>query len=669
MKSFYAILIAVFAIACGGTTTRDYGTSTGSPADTGGEAGVHAPGDHHASDATGGTGGSVRDPLVGVGGAVIGIGGVIPIPSIGGSGNTAVGGAMGEAGQPAMGDECVPGTAQRCQCEDGSIGFMLCLISYTLSDCTGCGEPIPPPTHDCLPGSVSPCLCDDNSTIGTSTCTYNGIRGVCTGCEAGVGGTTVGVGGATGVGGTPGVGGANEIGGASGEAGSACTSAAFVSVADYAEGDVELGSDEVPMMALEVTASECEDVLIRIIELDLSSPDAPGWEEDSTLFCRWPCESGDDWNFRNVTIWESGIPVWGPIPFSLTFTDSEHSQTSSYTRAFFDSVDLGSVLTVPSGHTVRYLVTMDVADTEVVPVAGNRVGMNLIGFGANTSKDDFVDDLAYGYPPSRGYVTIVEPSSGEGGAGGAGGDIGNEAGAASEGGAGGVDHGTEAWGEFSFCNDQLMDGCCTTGGFARDYDTPLSGMLIKSDMGHQVYYYGSDQKRYVLTSHTQLASWYGWNEQDPTEDPDICRQVREFPEEVIVGISYGGNMTIRPGTYLVRIASDPKVYVVSRHATLRFIGYHYPNPDDPAYTGVIPSYGAIPGWVIGEPGGSLAYDLFNDPNERVRVVHDAFFVDYTVGEPLADDQGPIPDATPYDPDLEWDWGAPEMMERELGIIP
>ncbi len=142
----------------------------------------------------GGTGGNGTTQLVGGGGA-------IAIGSTGGvGGGTSAGGSIGDAGRPAIGDNCIPGTAQRCLCEDGSIGRMTCSISFILLACMDCAAAPSNQTRDCLPGSVSPCLCDDNATIGTSTCTYNGIRGICTGCDAGTGSAT-GSGGATGAGG------------------------------------------------------------------------------------------------------------------------------------------------------------------------------------------------------------------------------------------------------------------------------------------------------------------------------------------------------------------------------------------------------------------------------------------------------------------------------------
>jgi hypothetical protein len=194
---------------------------------------------------------------------------------------------------------------------------------------------------------------------------------------------------------------------------------------------------------------------------------------------------------------------------------------------------------------------------------------------------------------------------------------------------------------FEFCKlggSGITEGCCAVGTakFPTDYEKPLSPMLIKSASFPIVYYYGSNGKRYVFPNRDAIVSWYESFDSENLLDgkSDICRTVREFPDSVLADITIGGNVNIRPGTYIVKTDADPQMYVISRHATIRRL----------------------------KPNG-LAMDFYpTDWMRRVRVVPDAFFVNYKLG----------PDVTfpaMYDSKAEWDWGAPSNMERELGIIP
>ncbi len=125
--------------------------------------------------------------------------------------------------------------------------------------------------------------------------------------------------------------------------------------------------------------------------------------------------------------------------------------------------------------------------------------------------------------------------------------------------------------------------------------TLVPGDLIKAS-GPAVYYYASDMKRYVFPNETTFFSWF----------PDFS-SVKTITGDELAAISIGGNLVIRPGTKLVKITTDPKVYAVSAGGVLR--------------------------WVESE---SVATSLYGSAwARRVVDVPDAFFTNYTTGASLA----------------------------------
>lgn len=120
------------------------------------------------------------------------------------------------------------------------------------------------------------------------------------------------------------------------------------------------------------------------------------------------------------------------------------------------------------------------------------------------------------------------------------------------------------------------------------------GRLIKAT-NPSVYYLASDGKRYVFPNEKTYRSWYA----------DFL-SVQTVSDADLATYPIGGNVTYRPGTRLVKITTDPKVYAVSRGGTLR--------------------------WVTTE---AIARTLFgSDWAYRVDDVPDAFFVNYRVGDAI-----------------------------------
>jgi hypothetical protein len=116
-----------------------------------------------------------------------------------------------------------------------------------------------------------------------------------------------------------------------------------------------------------------------------------------------------------------------------------------------------------------------------------------------------------------------------------------------------------------------------------------AGDLIKQSGNSSVYYLGSDSKRYVFPNEATYKSWY-----------NDFSMVKVIPQAELEGYGIGGNVTIRPGTKLVKITTNPKVYAVEPGGVLKAI------PDEATAKTL---YGA-------------------DWAKRVVDVPDAFFINY-----------------------------------------
>lgn len=128
-----------------------------------------------------------------------------------------------------------------------------------------------------------------------------------------------------------------------------------------------------------------------------------------------------------------------------------------------------------------------------------------------------------------------------------------------------------------------------------------TGDLIKMTGNASVYYLASDGKRYVFPNSTTYFSWY----------TDFSGVVT-IPAAELQSYPLGGNVTMRPGTKLVKVTTDPSVYAVEPNGVLRKI-------QSEAQAAAL--YGT--NW-----------------NKRVVDVPDAFFTNYTTGSVLANGATP-----------------------------
>ncbi len=122
-----------------------------------------------------------------------------------------------------------------------------------------------------------------------------------------------------------------------------------------------------------------------------------------------------------------------------------------------------------------------------------------------------------------------------------------------------------------------------------------AGDLIKMDGLSSVYYLGNDGKRYVFPSESVYFSWYN----------DFSGVVT-IPASELQSYPLGANVTMRPGTKLVKITTDPKVYAIGQNGTLHWVQ---------SEADAIALYGA--NWA-----------------SKVVDVADAFFTNYTIGTAL-----------------------------------
>lgn len=130
--------------------------------------------------------------------------------------------------------------------------------------------------------------------------------------------------------------------------------------------------------------------------------------------------------------------------------------------------------------------------------------------------------------------------------------------------------------------------------------TCASGTLIKAPISSAVYYCGANGKRYVFPNAAMYNSWY-------TDFSSVIN----ITDEQLADIQLGGNVTYRPGVRMVKLQTDPKVYAVDAGGVLR--------------------------WVISP---EIAESMYGTKwNLKIDDLSDAFYSNYTVGEPIT---APLP---------------------------
>ena len=122
-----------------------------------------------------------------------------------------------------------------------------------------------------------------------------------------------------------------------------------------------------------------------------------------------------------------------------------------------------------------------------------------------------------------------------------------------------------------------------------------AGDLIRGESFSAVYYYGLDGFRYVFPNSKTYDTWYeNFDDVVWLSDSDMST------------IQIGGNVTYKPGVKMIKINSDPTVYVVGAG-----------------------------GEIMGIPSEEVAEALYGSSwNQEIHDVPDGFFSNYTMGSEL-----------------------------------
>lgn len=140
-------------------------------------------------------------------------------------------------------------------------------------------------------------------------------------------------------------------------------------------------------------------------------------------------------------------------------------------------------------------------------------------------------------------------------------------------------------------------------------DVPPQGLLVKlvddgnasTTVDAAVYVIGADGMRHAFPSEMVYKTWFADFEDVVFIDPAN-----------LADYQLGANVTVRPGTWLVKITTDPKVYAVETGGVLR--------------------------WVTTE---EIAESLYgSDWNRQIVDVPDTYWANYTVGDPITVEKHP-----------------------------
>ncbi len=123
----------------------------------------------------------------------------------------------------------------------------------------------------------------------------------------------------------------------------------------------------------------------------------------------------------------------------------------------------------------------------------------------------------------------------------------------------------------------------------------VSGTLVKSASSSAVYFCGADGRRYAFPNERVYFSWYS-----------NFNGVQTLTNEGLAAIPLGGNVTYRPGVKMVKLESVPNVYAVDKGGVLR--------------------------WIKTSAEAAALYG--KTWNKNVDDLSDAYFTNYTVGEPI-----------------------------------
>lgn len=94
-------------------------------------------------------------------------------------------------------------------------------------------------------------------------------------------------------------------------------------------------------------------------------------------------------------------------------------------------------------------------------------------------------------------------------------------------------------------------------------DTPLPGSILKGETLNCLYWFGSDGNRYTIQNEDILRTWFPESAPQPV--------IYQITDSVLASIPLGGNILYRAGSRLIKIKSDPKIYVVGNEGSIHWI--------------------------------------------------------------------------------------------------
>lgn len=125
---------------------------------------------------------------------------------------------------------------------------------------------------------------------------------------------------------------------------------------------------------------------------------------------------------------------------------------------------------------------------------------------------------------------------------------------------------------------------------------PQRSSLVKGS-GEAVYWLANNGRRYVFPNDRTFYTWFS---------PYDFASIDRISDAELASLSIGGNITYRPGSRLIKISTDPRVYAVDNFGRAR--------------------------WIESE---SVAIALYGSRwRTLVDDVPDAFFVNYDLGAPI-----------------------------------
>ncbi|MCX6744945.1 MAG: hypothetical protein NTX82_05460 [Candidatus Parcubacteria bacterium] len=134
------------------------------------------------------------------------------------------------------------------------------------------------------------------------------------------------------------------------------------------------------------------------------------------------------------------------------------------------------------------------------------------------------------------------------------------------------------------------------------------GDLVKSAQAGAIYFIDQDNRRHVFPNDKVYMSYY----------PDF-NNIDTLSDTTLAAIPLGSNVTMRPGTWLVKIQSDPRVYAVEPYGVLR--------------------------WISSEAVANALYGA--DWNSKIIDVESTFFINYQTGAAIISNVHPTGAAFSY----------------------